>query len=135
MKVGQDNNVLRQFSGYSSVATVAARRQGGPNSNVYVDFDQKNNNNTDGDYSEKLFNEPAIGPSVNTAGVNPNALDPKDRVSYVGHAGCTPYKSPAFLSYFRIYKVKKFTLKPGETKVLKQTVSKKLIPCLMEMKK
>lgn len=78
-------------------------------------------------------NEAAVGPSTVTDPTHGEVDQPTgggltDRNSYVYHKDCTPFRSTEFLSYFKIYKVKKFAIDPGQTKILKQSSSKKKIP-------
>lgn len=80
-------------------------------------------------------NTPAVGLTTLTDAthgqiVNPTTggADQQLRNSYIYHKDCTPYRSTEFLSYFKIYKVKKFALKPGETKIIRQSTSKRKIP-------
>lgn len=78
-------------------------------------------------------NEAAVGPSTVTDPTHGELDQPtggnfSNRTSYVYHKDCTPFRSTEFLSYFKIYKVKKFAVDPGKSKILKQSTSKKKIP-------
>nr|QXP07783.1 MAG: putative capsid protein [Arizlama virus] len=124
MKADNKNNVLTNFGGYNNTSN---RDRGGANSNTYYSRFKVTATPASTKESGYFVNEPMIGVAP-TGEVNPNSITPTGRTSLIYHPECTPYKSPDFMQYFKIYKRKKFALKPGETKIIKQTQSKKVIP-------